>query len=191
MWESILSLTGSREDFEAFGKEYGERAFQFAYRLSGNIEEAKDLVQEAFYRVLKNWDRYDRSRTLDAWFFTILRNVFLDGRKRYERRHAVSLERPVRESDGESSRLEDVLPDEEEAVLAQLERKESAQAVRATLDRLAYDHRVALTLCDMEAMSYEEMSQVLDIPVGTVRSRINRARSAFRKEFVRHMEEAQ
>lgn len=172
----------SENSFEAFVRDYGERAFQFAYRLSGNVEEAKELVQEAYYRVLRSWQRYDQKRSLDAWFFTILRNVFLDGRKRYERRHAVSMERPVLGASGEEAAvLGDLLPAEDEAVLRRLERAETAAAVHAALDSLPYDHRVVLTLCDMEAMSYEEISQVLDVPVGTVRSRLSRARIAFRR----------
>ncbi len=179
-----MNSSGSEVQFQRFVCEFGERAFQFAYRLTGNIEEAKDLVQESFYRVLRSWDRYDRSRSLEAWFFTILRHVFLDGRKRYERRHAVSLNRPVRPSGREeATTYDELLSDQEEAVLELLERAEAAEGVRRTLDRLAYDHRVVLTLCDMEGHSYEEISRVLDVPVGTVRSRISRARLAFRREM--------
>ena len=179
-----MNPSGPEVQFQRFVREYGERAFQFAYRLTGNIEEAKDLVQESFYRVLRSWDRYDRSRSLEAWFFTILRHAFLDGRKRYERRHAVSLDRTVRPCGGEEAKTyEELLPDNEQTVLEGLERDEVAQEVRRTLDRLPYDHRVVLTLCDMEGHSYEEISKVLDVPVGTVRSRISRARLAFRREM--------
>ena len=75
--------------FEGFVREYGERAFQFAYRLTGNVEDAKDLVQDAFHRALRSWDRYDPSRPLDAWFFTILRHLYFDSRKRAGRRKTV------------------------------------------------------------------------------------------------------
>ncbi|MFH2203214.1 MAG: sigma-70 family RNA polymerase sigma factor [Elusimicrobiota bacterium] len=177
-----MEQNGPGPQFDKFVEEYGERAFQFSYRLTGNIEDAKDLVQEAFFRVLRSWDRYDASRALDSWFFTILRNVFLDGRKRYERRNVLSLERAVRgEADGEQLTYEDLIPEEDGRVLETLERAEAAETVRRALDSLAYDHRVALTLCDMEGLCYEEISRVLDVPVGTVRSRISRARIALRR----------
>lgn len=181
--------SGGPERFEAFVSEYGERAFQFAYRLSGNVEEAKDLVQEAFFRVLRSWQSYDGSRSLDAWFFTILRNVFLDGRKRYERRHGVSLDAPAGGRDGECSRLAELLPDEEEAVLDRLQRAETARFVREALEELPYDHRTVLTLCDMEGLSYEEISNVLDVPVGTVRSRISRARDSLARRLADRVRE--
>lgn len=180
-----MNSSGSEAQFKRFVSEFGERAFHFAYRLTGNIEEAKDLVSESFYRVLRSWDRYDRSRSLAAWYCTILRHVFLDGRKRYERRYAVSLDRSARPGGSEeAATYDELLSDQEETVIERLERAEVAEEVRRTLDRLAYDHRVVLTLCDMEGLSYDEMSMILDVPVGTVRSRISRARLAFRREFV-------
>ncbi len=171
--------------FERLIRDYGERAFQFAYRLSGNAEEAKDCVQEAFFRVLRSWEKYDETRSLDAWFFTILRHVFLDGRRRYERRMGVSLDASIVSEDGEAGTFVDLFPVEEESMLRRLERKEAGEAVRRTLDSLSYEHRVELTLCDMEAMNYEEIARVLEVPAGTVRSRISRARRAFRRKMAR------
>ncbi|MFH1723568.1 MAG: RNA polymerase sigma factor [Elusimicrobiota bacterium] len=178
-----MEQSGAAERFEEFVRDYGERAFQFAYRLSGNVEEAKDLVQEAYYRVLRSWDRYDASRSLDAWFFRILRNVFLDSRKRYERRHAVSLDRSPEGVSEDGATYGDLLAGDEEAVLDALERRESAGLVRETLDGLSHEHRAVLTLCDMEGLGYEEIARVLEVPVGTVRSRVSRARRAFRRRM--------
>jgi RNA polymerase sigma-70 factor (ECF subfamily) len=168
--------------FEDFIREYGERAFQFAYRLSGNVEEAKDLVQEACRRALSRWHHFDEQRSLDAWFFTILRHLFLDGRRSAARRRNLSLDASV-PGDVEQT-YSDLLPGEEEAALEQLARAETAEQVRRVLDALSYDHKVILTLCDMQALRYEEISQVLDVPVGTVRSRLSRARIAFRRALL-------
>ena len=171
---------GVREPrFEDLVRDYGERAFQFAYHLCGNIDEAKDVTQESFYRALRGWDSYDPAQPLDSWFFTILRHVFLDGRKRYERRHVVSIDAPVSGEDGETSHA-DFVRDGEPAVLEVLERRETADSVRRALGELGYEHRAVLTLCDMQHMSYEEISKILDVPIGTVRSRLSRAREALR-----------
>ena len=155
------------------------RAYQFACRLCGDENEAKDLVQEALYRVVREWERYDTSRPFDAWVFTILRNVFLDTRRRYERGHAVSLDAPLN-NDYEAESYGNIIPDGCMGVLERLERKETAQAVRQALEGLNEEHRTVLKLRDMEGLRYDEIADVLGLAPGTVRSRILRARRSFR-----------
>lgn len=169
--------------FKAFIQEYGERAFQFAYRLGGNAEEAKELVQEAFFRMYRHWDRFDQDRPMSAWYFKILRNLFLDGCRRYERRKGVSLDRTVPGVSEDVGTYADALPDYTETSLELLARQEKADEVRSVLDGLSYEHRAILSLVDMEGASYLDVERVLEIPLGTVRSRIARARTAFRKSF--------
>ncbi|MFA6029420.1 MAG: RNA polymerase sigma factor [Elusimicrobiota bacterium] len=170
------------ERYEQFVRSHGERAFRFAYRLAGDAEEAKEVVQDAFFRLFRTWECYDPSQPLEAWFTVILRNVFLDGRRRYERRHTVPLDEGPR--DGEEEGRTRALGDGEPPLLEVLEREEVSARVRAALERLEYDHRTVLTLCDMEGCSYEEISRVVDVPVGTVRSRLSRAREALRRELL-------
>lgn len=183
--EMQVELQGPGPEFESFVCEYGERAFQFAYRLGGNVEEAKELVQEAFVRMFRNWERFDRSRSMSAWYFRILRNVFLDGRRRYERKYAVSIDRRVSGEAEDFGTYGDALEESGEAPFDALAREENAREVRAALAALSFEHRAILSLVDMEASSYEEVGRVLDIPLGTVRSRVARARSAFRRSFER------
>ncbi len=170
-------------EFDAFVREYGERAFQFAYRLGGNVEEAKEIVQEAFFRMFRHWDRFDQDRSMSAWYFRILRNVFLDGRRCYDRKNAVSIDRPVAGVSEDIGTYADVLPDPVETPLDALARRENAQEVQGVLAALSFEHRAILSLVDMEGASYVEVGQVLELPLGTVRSRVARARTAFRKAF--------
>lgn len=172
--------------FEAFLQEYGERAYQFAYRLCGNPDEAKDLVQEAFLRLLRHREDYDASKGMEGWFFTTLKHVFLDARKRFEKRNLVSLDERV-EGAEEDATYADLLPDEERAALDRLESAESASVVREALKAMSCEHRVVLTLCEMQGMTYEEIGKVLEVPPGTVRSRISRARIALRRRLARKM----
>jgi len=174
--------------FERFVRELGGRAFQFAYRLTGNVDEAKDLVQEAFFRMLRSWDRYDASRPMEAWFFRILRNIFLDVRKRYENRNKVSLDAPAESVAEEAPAYGEIIPFPETAVIEVLERREAAGLVWEVLGAMSCEYRAVLTLCDMQAMSYSEISQVLGIPEGTVRSRLSRARKEFRRRMTERME---
>lgn len=167
------------KEFEEFVRGYGNKAYQFAYRLCGNPEEAKEMAQEAFRRLLAHLGEHDPSKPFDAWFFRILRNLVFDESRRHERRRTVSLDVPVQGPFGEES-YADLLPDQEEAVLEVLERRDAGAAVRRALDKLSPEHRAVLALCDMEGRSYEEAAKVLEVPLGTVRSRVNRARQAFR-----------
>lgn len=166
---------------EGFIRQYSERAYQFAYGLCGNAEDAKELVQEAFCRLIARWDQYDSSQPLENWFLTILRNLYYDSLKRYERRHGTSLDARFG-AEEDSPTLADTLADgRDEPFLAALERQEAAQRVRAVLAGLRPEHSAILALADMQALTYEEIAAVLDCPLGTVRSRLSRARAAFRR----------
>ena len=161
-------------------RDYGERAFRYAYRLTGNIDEAKELVQESYRRVLSNWDKYDPDQPLEIWFFAILRNFFLDGTRGYERRHVVSIDAPTNgEDESRPGSLCDRIADGEPGVEAILERLEDVELVRRTMERLSVDHRTVLAL-SMEGLDYGRIALVIGCPEGTVRSRVSRARAAFR-----------
>lgn len=168
---------------EDFVRDYGDAAYGFAHTLCGNSEEARELVQEAFYRILRGWDGYDAGQSLETWYCTVLRNLYFDSLKRYERRHGVSLDMCLRE--GEDSTLADFTPDRRDTdMLAGLERGEAKEEVARAMARLTPEHRAILTLCDIQGLGYEEMTKVLDCPLGTVRSRMNRARTALRRALV-------
>lgn len=171
-------LDEARSVLESFVEEYGEKAYQFAFRLSGNVEEAKDLVQEAFCRMMRNWDRYDPSQSLDAWFMSIMKNIHLDHRRRFESRNVVSLYGNGGEEDSGPA---GAVASGEEALLERLERGETASLVREALASLTPEHRDILTLCDVEGLTYDQIASVAGIPKGTVRSRVSRAREALRR----------
>ena len=168
---------------ERFVEQYSEKGFQFAYHLCGNAEEAKELVQEAFTRLIAKWESYDSSQPLENWFLSILRNAYFDGLRRYERRSCVSLDGVAPDAGGKS--FADVLADAgEQPLLERLERREAAATVQRALASLTAEHRAILTLGDMEGLSYEQLAEVLDCPLGTIRSRLYRARAAFKKALL-------
>lgn len=173
---------------ERFIEQYSERAFQVAFHLCGNAEDAKELVQEGFLRLIKGWQRYDQSQPLENWYLTILRNLYYDNLKRYERRHGVSLDAPIGETGSES--FAEVLADGAEMpLLERLERKETADEVQRAMRTLTEEHRAILTLGDLEGLGYEQLASVLDCPLGTVRSRMNRARAALKKALLKQDQE--
>lgn len=165
--------------FEDFVKVYADRAFGFAYRLCGNVEDAQEYVQESFLRALSHWHEVRPDGQLEAWYFTILRNLASDEHRKSDRRREVSLDESP--SGWGTDTAADRVAEGTGTTLDVMERLERDRAVRAALDAVPLDQRRVLVFVDMEGRSYEEIARRLDIPVGTVRSRVSRARLAFRK----------
>ncbi|HAM36314.1 MAG TPA: hypothetical protein DEB40_05640 [Elusimicrobia bacterium] len=178
-----VSPARNQEVLEKFVADYSERGYQFAFGLCRNAEDAKELVQEAFCRVFRKWNQYDSSQPLEAWFISILRNVYMDSVKRYERRCVLSLDATLDEDGGS---LSDCLADaNEEEVLDRISRQRMAVEVQKALRGLKVEYKAILTLYDVEGLTYERIAQVLQCPLGTVRSRISRARSALKEAVLR------
>jgi RNA polymerase sigma-70 factor, ECF subfamily len=169
---------------EAFVDQYADRGYDFALTLAGNPEEAKELVQEAFVRAFERWPQYDPHQSFEGWFIGILKNLYRDGLRRYERRHGVSLDAPL--EGREDGAFADLLADaRDESALVRLERRAASEEVRDALEGLSPEHRAILSLSDMQGLSYEELAEALGCPMGTIRSRLARARKAFRKRMIR------
>jgi RNA polymerase sigma-70 factor (ECF subfamily) len=144
------------------------RVFGLAYRFVGRVDEAEDLTQEIFVKVYQNLDRYREGQGAFAtWLTTLARNHAIDD---YRRRK----EERVR-SAGDGIEME-TMPSGQESPLRSLEREERIRLVHSGLRALPTDLREPLILCDLQGMAYEEISAALGIPLGTVKSRINRGR---------------
>lgn len=167
----------SRDDFEDFVKRYAERAFASAYRLCGSAEDARELVQEGFLRLLRHWDEVDIAE-VENYFFRVLRNAAVDRRRGAERRREVSIDDAPTSWEGGWA---ETVADGAGTALDALEKGERDRAVRRALDALPREQRAALVLTDMEGRSYEAVAAILEVPLGTVRSRLARARLAFRR----------
>ncbi len=168
-------------------KQYAEKGYYFAYRLSGNVEESKELVQEAFARILSTWDRYDPSQSFDRYFLTIVKNIYYDYVSRKSSLN-LSLDAPINPQNGLET-FADQLADREEPLLERLMRRETAKTVEECLWEISGEYRAILTLCDMEGFSYEQIAQTLGCPLGTVRSRIARARRALKIKLLERFKE--
>jgi RNA polymerase sigma-70 factor, ECF subfamily len=151
------------------------RVFALAYRFTGRVDEAEDLVQEIFIKVYQQLDRYragDGSFT--AWLMAVARNGAID---QYRRRRQ---ERTRRVEDPE--RVER-MPSDDEGPLEDMERGERVAIVHRGLRALPEDLRLPLILCDLQGLPYDEIAASLQLPLGTVKSRINRARLELAKRL--------
>jgi RNA polymerase sigma factor (sigma-70 family) len=148
------------------------RVYRLAYRLTGNKHDAEDLTQEVFVRVFRSLSSYTPG-TFEGWLYRITTNLFLDGARRKQR---------IR-FDGLPVDAHDRLPAKGEGPAEKLDSDQFDHDVQDALDALPEDFRAAVVLCDIEGMTYDEIADVLDVKLGTVRSRIHRGRSMLRKHL--------
>lgn len=171
-------------DEEAWGelvRRHTRRVFSIAYRFSGRVDEAEDLAQEVFVKVYQGLTRYEPAAgTFATWISTVARNHAID---RYRRRREERA-RVVADSEALPG-----LPDPAEPQDRALEREERAQLVRRALRGLPLELREALILCDLQGLAYDEIAAALEVPLGTVKSRINRGRLELAKRLIRRRDD--
>lgn len=182
MITASVSLEPQRE-FEHLFQRSHRRAYNLAYRLTGNATDAEDVTQDAYVRAWHNFDSYDASRSFEGWLFRIITNRVIDMRRRQKRVPMYSLDTPVQgDEDGQPLAHEFAAPDSdpEQLVIGPI----MDERLQAALTALPTDYRAAILLCDVEQRSYQEIADRMNCAIGTVRSRIHRARVMLRK----HME---
>jgi len=158
--------------------EHSTRVYRWAYRLTGNAHDAEDLTQDVFVRVFRSLSTY-RPGSFEGWLHRITTNLFLDSVRRTSRQRTWPLD-----GLGAAERIADAEPDPgQRLVEAGLD-----VDVQAALDALPADFRTAVVLADVRGMPYEEISELLGVKPGTVRSRIHRGRRQLR-EALAHREQ--
>ena len=165
--------------------EHAEKAYAFAYRLTGNESDAGELVQETFVRVFEKIHLYDPQYKFSAWLNKVLYRVYLNRLRKKTRRRETELQ-PT-SGDGERIKEQHAAPSAEtpENILEKQERKNE---VLSGLDSLPVEMRACLVLVDIEGYSYEEAAEIMDCPVGSVSTWIFRGRRVLR-EKLRHLSE--
>ena len=149
--------------------------YNFAHWLAHNETDAEDLVQDTYLKALRSFASFQPGTNFRAWMFRILKNTFLSSCSNLERRMTVAMD-----SEDEDELESTVDSDTPETIL--LDRANS-QLVWDAIDDLPVHHRETLLLCDVEEMSYREIAEILSIPLGTVMSRLARARRAVRESL--------
>lgn len=166
---------GDRDAVNQLVLKHQARAYQFAYRLTGNPDDAADLVAEAFVRVYTALPRFRKDSQFTTWLFRIVTNCFLDARKKESRRPTDQLEDTWLEADAKSTIVESESPVEAS------ERSEREEVMQKAIGQLPDYQRAMIVMFHVENLSYEDIAATLDLPIGTVKSRLNRARLALRE----------
>jgi RNA polymerase sigma-70 factor (ECF subfamily) len=161
----------SAESFEALAMPLFPKLYNFAHWLTQDRAEAEDLVQETFLKALKGFSSFQQGTNLRAWMYKILRNTFLTSRTGLKASMIASLD------DEEEPVADPATTDTPESILfARIEQ----EAIESALGQLPVKFREIILLCDVEEMGYREIADTLAIPIGTVMSRLSRARKAMR-----------
>lgn len=171
------SQQGDRDAFDALVRKHEQRAYQFAFRLTQNPDEASDVVADAFVRVFNALHNFKGNSLFTTWLYRILTNCYLDLRKRERIRQHESLEQTLQTDSGEVSRqLEDTREGPDDTAV----RMERDVVLQKAIGRLPEYQQAMILMFHVEMLSYEEIAEALDLPLGTVKSRLNRARLSLR-----------
>jgi RNA polymerase sigma-70 factor, ECF subfamily len=169
----------SSVSFEELAVPLFDQLYNFAHWLTRDRMEAEDLVQETYAKALRGFSSFQLGTNFRAWIYRILRNTFLTSRTGLKATMTVPLE-PEEESPE--------LPIQRETPEAMLIERSNWQLIQSAIEELPLHSREVLLLCDLEEMSYREISETLSIPIGTVMSRLSRARTALAELVRRKLE---
>src|SRR5437588_10847869 len=176
----IAEEARDRARFEEEALQLSDQVYRVARRLVGSREEAEDLVQDTYARALRSWQQYQPGTNLRAWLLRILTNLNIDRGRRVQRTPDLQ---PLEEGDYFLyNRLESTLGDENPDEDRVIERLSQNSVVEALAD-VPHDFRDVLVLVDIGEFSYAEAAQILDIPVGTVMSRLHRGRRILKQQL--------
>jgi len=164
-------LDGDTDAFSQLVTAYEKQVYNLCLRMVNDPEDASDLAQDAFIRAWQGLRFYKFEASFSTWLYRLTTNVCIDFLRRKKRRPTVSL---TMEDDGETQELE--LPSQEPVPEEQVLEKERRRQIALAMEQLDEEGRTILTLRVVEELSYEQIAEVLDIKVGTVKSRLARAR---------------
>jgi len=167
---------GDRDAFNILVEAYQQKVINLAYGMLSSQEDAYDAAQETFIRIYKNIGEFKGASSLSTWIYRICTNICNDMlRKRSKVRGTISLD--AEDEDNPVHRLADDTPTPEQAV----ELSERQAAVRRAIAELSEEYRSVILLFDIEGLSYDEISAILNCPIGTIKSRLSRARANLKK----------
>jgi len=174
------SQNGDIDAFEELVARYERKVYAIAYRFMGNPEDASDLAQEAFLKAFQSINGFRQEASFSTWICRIVSNVCRDQLRKAKRQSHNSLDEDVWLEEGSvKKQLQDAKPTPDELY----ERKELNEYLQGLINNLSPEYKMVVVLRDIQGYSYEEIAQILDCSLGTVKSRLNRARKALRDQI--------
>jgi len=172
IFSAIIQQDPRHKDFEKQTLPHMEILYNYALRMTGNTEDAKDLLQETFLKAFRFWDKFEQGTNLRAWLFRIMKNTYINVYRKESKE-------PDKVDYNDIENYYDLIRDQnsddndlQTKIFGQLLDDDVSKA----LESLPEEFRTVVILCDIEGLSYEEIAEFSQIPVGTVRSRLHRGR---------------
>ncbi|HEY5947884.1 MAG TPA: sigma-70 family RNA polymerase sigma factor [Kofleriaceae bacterium] len=171
----MLAVRQKRNEFERQALVHVDALYGAAYRLTRNARDAEDLVQDSLLRAYKFWDSYQQDSNCKAWLLRIVTNTFINEYQRRKRSREV-LDAATAEQDATDGVLVQTSARDKQSPDQALLQASVSDDVQRALEQLPDDFRTAVILCDMQGLSYKEIAEIMETPVGTVMSRLFRGR---------------
>jgi RNA polymerase sigma-70 factor (ECF subfamily) len=174
-----LARAGDREAFEELVQLYKDKIYHLAYRMLGNRQEAEDAVQETFLRVYMNLGRYDEAQKFSTWIFRIGTNLCIDRLRKKKPNYSLDSELP----EGDGGDWYSMLPSEEASPEDQFVLSETQRHIRKAIEAMPDKYKSVVVLRYLHDLSLQEIGDVLDLPVTTVKTRVHRGREFLRQQL--------
>ena len=171
----LMVQEGQNQAYDILVGRYKNRLYSYLFRLLGNESEAEEFAQETFVRAYMHADKYKTIARFSTWLYTIATNAAIDARRRNKRHRMVSLDTPREQDNEDVGRLVNLLESGDADPANAVVDAERSRLVRATLDQLPDSMNAVIQLVYYQGMKYREAAEVLEIPVGTVKSRLHAA----------------
>lgn len=175
------SKAGDLKAFEELVVMHQKQIYNLAYRMTGNGEDACDIVQETFLRAFKSIAKFNMNSTFGTWLYRIAANICIDHIRKKKKARVY----PFSYQDNPYQRGGELLTQRGESPEEQVERRYERERIQLAINRLPEDHRTVIVLRDIQGKTYKEIADILKLNIGTVKSRINRARLNLKEELKR------
>jgi RNA polymerase sigma-70 factor (ECF subfamily) len=186
--DKLLIDRCKRGDPSAFNElvlKYEKQVFNLAFRLTGNYDDANDVASDTFVRIYNSIGKFRGDSAFSTWLYRIVTNVYLDTRKRRLAHPHLSLEEYLEMEEGSLPRqIEDPAPGPQ----VEAEERERHELLQSVINELPEFQRIIIVLYHIQELPYEEIAEILNMPLGTVKSRLNRARRALRERLAAQRE---
>lgn len=174
-----LARNGDRRAFAELVELYKDKIFHLAYRMLGNRQEAEDVVQETFLRLYTNLHRYDETQKFSTWIFRIATNLCIDRLRK--RRITYSLDAEVGENNGND--FYEMMASNDDTTEKQVIVSETKRHIRRTIDQMPEKYKSIIILRYLQDLSLQEISEILSMPITTIKTRLHRGREYLRKRL--------
>ncbi len=180
------ALEGDMRSFEELIYQYEKKVYNVALRVFKNPEDAKDISQDVFIKIYKNLNKFDNKSSFSTWLYRITTNTCIDELRKRKGRETISIDNDIEDDEGSFKReFADNEPTPEEKVIS----KEGESEIIKSMNTLSDEHRTIIVMRDIEGLSYTEISEAIGISIGTVKSRISRARLQLKNIILKNREQ--